>query len=89
MTWEKVLCAWLAAASIAAFFLCGLDKRFAVRHQWRIPERILMLSAVFGGSPGLLLGMMAFRHKTRHPKFYIGVPLILLAQAAVAWYLMK
>ena len=89
MTWAEVLSVWLATASIAAFVLCGLDKRFAVRHRWRIPEKTLMLSAVLGGSPGLLLGMAAFRHKTRHPKFYIGVPLILLAQAAAAWYLMK
>ncbi|MEA5039358.1 MAG: DUF1294 domain-containing protein [Clostridiaceae bacterium] len=89
MNWGLLLGIWLAAASVAAFILCGLDKSFAIRRHRRIPEKTLMGMALLGGSPGLLLGMTVFRHKTRHPKFYIGVPLILLAQLLAVWYFLK
>lgn len=49
-----------------------------------------MTIAAIGGSVGSILGMYLFRHKTQHPKFYIGLPLILLAQLslilAAVWY---
>lgn len=76
----KILACYLLAASIAAFVLFGMDKRRAKRNLWRIPERTLLLAAVLGGSPGGLAGMYFFHHKTRKPKFYIGVPLILALQ---------
>lgn len=66
----------------------GLDKKRAVRNQWRIPEKTLLGIAVLGGGPGALLGMRLFRHKTRKPKFYIGIPVILILEtAAVLWIL--
>ena len=40
--------------------------------------------AAMGGSIGALLGMYAFRHKTRHPKFYIGIPVLLVIQLCLA-----
>lgn len=76
----KILACYLLAASIVDFVLFGMDKRRAKRNLWRIPERILLLAAVLGGSPGGLAGMYFFHHKTRKPKFYIGVPLILALQ---------
>lgn len=89
MSWDKLLLFWLAAVNLLAFVLCGLDKRYAKRGRWRIPERTLIGCAVAGGSAGLLLGMYLFRHKTKHPKFYIGVPAILLVELAAAWYFLK
>lgn len=70
------------------FFLMLSDKRRARKNLWRIPERTLLTMAALGGSLGCLAGMYAFRHKTRHPKFTIGIPAILLLQTALALYLL-
>ncbi|NLU24381.1 MAG: DUF1294 domain-containing protein [Clostridiales bacterium] len=78
---------YLAAASLIAFCVYGADKYRARRHLWRIPEKTLFLLALLGGSPGALLGMLCFRHKTRHHAFQIGIPAILLAQAALLFWL--
>lgn len=63
-----------------------LDKNFARRGMWRIPEAVLLGLAVCGGALGVLLGMTLFHHKTRKPKFYISVPLLLAAQV---WLLLR
>ena len=64
-----------------------IDKIKARKKLWRIPEATLMAIAAIGGSIGVLAGMYLFRHKTRHAKFYIGVPVILVIQLAVLYYL--
>lgn len=56
------------------------DKIKAKKNLWRIPESVLFLVALLGGSLGSLLGMYAFRHKTRHIQFILGLPLIFAAQ---------
>lgn len=56
------------------------DKVKAKKNKWRIPEATLMGLAIVGGSLGVMIGMRLFRHKTLHPKFAIGVPLILTMQ---------
>ena len=89
MNGTKALLLALAAVNLLAFFLCGLDKQYAKHVHWRIPERTLMLVSACGGSVGMLLGMSLFRHKTKHPKFYLGVPALLLLQLAAAWYFLK
>ncbi len=66
--------------NLIAFIMYGVDKKKAIKHKWRIPEHDLILVAVLGGSIGALLGMKAFRHKTKHTKFVIGVPAILVVQ---------
>lgn len=71
---------YLVCINLAAFVLMGLDKRRARYRQWRIPEKLLFLSALLGGSAGVWAGMYVFRHKTRHWYFVVGMPVILLAQ---------
>lgn len=56
------------------------DKIRAMEHRFRIPESVLLLIALIGGSIGAILGMLLFHHKTRKAKFRYGLPLILLAQ---------
>ena len=56
-----------------------IDKRAAKKSAWRIPEARLMGFALSGGCFGIYAGMMLSRHKTKHPKFSIGVPLIMAA----------
>lgn len=83
------LFAWLAAVNVLTFVLFGLDKWFAVRGMWRISERTLFTVALLGGTAGALLGMSAFRHKTRHKTFTLGMPAILLLQSALGIWLWK
>ncbi len=75
---------WILSAllltNLFAFALMGIDKRRAVRDRWRIPERVLLLACVPFAALGGLMGMKTFRHKTKKPKFSIGVPAMLIAQ---------
>ncbi|MDR0325929.1 MAG: DUF1294 domain-containing protein [Oscillospiraceae bacterium] len=66
------------------FFLYGMDKRKAKYNRRRISEKTLLLSAALMGSLGALIGMFVFRHKTKHTKFKIGVPLLLIANIAMS-----
>lgn len=79
-----ILIAYLLLVNVIAFFMYGIDKRKAQKGKWRTPEAALIGIAVIGGSVGALLGMKVFRHKTKHPKFVIGVPVILLLQLILA-----
>ena len=83
------LVGWLALASVAAFALCVLDKARARRGGRRVRERTLLVAALVGGSPGLLLGMLLARHKTRKGAFLAPLALILLAQGAAAWLALR
>lgn len=76
---------YLALVNAAAFAAMGLDKWKARHDKWRIRERTLLLLAILGGSPGAILGMLLFRHKTRHWYFRYGLPAILILQIAAAW----
>ena len=85
----KYLLLYLLLVNAAAFVLMLADKLKAQNGMWRIPERTLMGSALLGGSIGALMGMYLFRHKTRHPKFTVGIPAILIGQLLLAWFLLK
>lgn len=74
---------YLLAVNITEFLLFGIDKRKAIRGEWRVPESTLLSLAVFGGTVGGILGMKVFHHKTKHPKFYLGMPVILVMEIAV------
>ncbi|MFI3209137.1 MAG: DUF1294 domain-containing protein [Eubacteriales bacterium] len=81
---------YLVIVNVIAFAMYGIDKRKAIKHQYRIPEKQLILIAVLGGSVGAYVGMKTFRHKTKHVKFTLGVPAILIAQVLIiygVWWL--
>ena len=75
---------YLILINAIALILMLADKHKAKKNLWRIPEATLMGAAVLGGSVGALLGMYLFRHKTKHLKFALGIPVILAIQIAVA-----
>ena len=77
---RQLIVCWLVIVNLLAFAACGWDKLAAKRGARRIPERRLLALCVLGGSPAFLLGMLLFHHKTRKPKFSLGVPLLLAAQ---------
>ena len=78
----------LAAANLLSFLLYGVDKLKAKKGAWRISEATLLLVAL-PGPLGALLGMELFRHKTRHAKFRILVPLFLILHIALGVYIFK
>ena len=81
---------WLVLVNGVGFLLMGLDKWKAKRGAWRIPEKTLFGAALLGGTPGVILGMNTFRHKTKHWQFKYGLPALLALQLlAVGWVLYK
>ena len=78
---------YLAFINLLLFVLMGVDKAKAKRGSRRVPEATLFFLAVVGGSPGAMLGMAAFRHKTLHKSFRVGFPVILIAQLALIGFL--
>ena len=77
------VCVILVVMNLAAFALMGIDKVKAKAGAWRIPEKTLFLvTALFGGLGGTL-GMLFFRHKTKHWYFKFGFPALLVLQMAV------
>ena len=79
-----VLLVYLLIINAVGFILMLVDKVKAKKNLWRIPEATLFLVAAIGGSVGSILGMYTFRHKTKHIKFIVGMPLILAAQIVIA-----
>jgi uncharacterized membrane protein YsdA (DUF1294 family) len=76
----KIFIILVLMVNFISFLTMYIDKRKARKGSWRISEKNLFLLAFFMGSPGVLLGMYFFRHKTRHTKFLIGIPLIMILQ---------
>ena len=84
-----MLTGYLILINAVSFLLMLSDKQKARRKFWRVPERVLLGIAILGGSIGALAGMYLFHHKTRHPKFAIGIPAILVLQIVLAFILLK
>lgn len=83
---SKVAIYYLAAINVIAFILYGLDKLRAKKGRRRVPERSLILIAAAGGSIGAIAAMKVWHHKTKHNKFRLGLPAILLAQIALIYF---
>ena len=83
----NLLYCYLILINALGFLLMLVDKFKAKTNLWRIPEATLMLVAALGGSIGSLAGMYLVRHKTKHPKFSIGIPVILVLQILLAYAL--
>ena len=80
---------YLAVVSVGSIIVTVLDKAAAKRHAWRVPERTLLILAALGGAPAMLVTMLLIRHKTRHLKFMLGLPLIILLQAVAALLIVR
>jgi uncharacterized membrane protein YsdA (DUF1294 family) len=75
---------WIAVASTLAFAATAFDKHRARKRGWRIPEARLLGLALLGGSPGLIAGMLVFRHKTAKASFWIAAVAIAAAHLGLA-----
>ncbi|MEE0975251.1 MAG: DUF1294 domain-containing protein [Muribaculaceae bacterium] len=77
---------YIIIINIITFSAFAIDKHKARRNQWRISENTLLLLATIGGSIGAYTAMKTFRHKTRHKKFTIIIPLLIIAHIALVIY---
>lgn len=76
----KNIIIYLIVINLIAFLSMFIDKKKAKWGRWRIPENTLFLYAILGGTIGSIVGMYTFRHKTKKPKFYVGMPVLLILQ---------
>ena len=76
---------YLVIINVLGFILMHVDKKQAKkrRHARRIPELVLLIISVLGGSIGIMAGMEIFRHKTKHKRFFLGIPITLLIQVCL------
>lgn len=85
----KIFLIYLAAVSVCSVVACCYDKLAAKKSIQRISEKRLLLLAVCGGAAAMYITMCIIRHKTRHNKFMVGLPLIILVQTAILLLLAK
>ena len=83
----ELILLYLLIINAVGFLLMLVDKLKARKNLWRIPESTLLTAAALGGCIGCLIGMYTVRHKTKHLKFTLGIPAILIAQIALAVWL--
>lgn len=83
----KFILIYLLLINAASFLLMLIDKQKARKNKWRIPENTLIGAALLGGSIGSLIGMYTVRHKTKHLKFTVGIPVILVIQLFAAIFI--
>lgn len=74
------------AINLLALCLMYIDKQKARRKSYRISERTLWLVAFLGGALGATVGMKWFRHKTKHPQFKMGLPILAILEAGLIWF---
>ncbi len=84
-----ILTVYLLFINLISAIITVYDKFSAVRKRWRIKEKTLMLISLFGGAFGMYLTMILIRHKTRHIKFMIGLPLLLILQLIAVYALRR
>lgn len=82
-----VFAGYFLLVNLLGFLIMGVDKSRARAGAWRIPESRFLLISLAGGAAGVILGLRTFRHKTRHFKFTVVVPAILLIQLLAAVWL--
>ena len=86
----QALFIYLVLINAVSFLLMLVDKHKARKNLWRIPEATLKGAAAIGGSLGALAGMYLVRHKTKHLKFTVGIPVLLFLHILIGmWLLIK
>lgn len=83
---NEILFFYIVCLNLVTFVIMFADKRQAIKHQWRIPEKTIFLLSLLGGSLGSLCGMYIFRHKTKHLSFRILLPIFLILNIIVIFW---
>ena len=84
-----ILLAYIAIISLISIIVCIYDKKISKKNrvELRIPEKTLLILSALGGSVAMFITMLIVRHKTKHVKFMLGIPLIMVVQAAIVFAL--
>ena len=84
-----ILIAYIAIISIVSVIVCFYDKKISKKNrvELRIPEKTLLILSALGGSVAMFITMLLIRHKTKHVKFMLGIPAIMIVQAAIIFAL--
>lgn len=86
---EYILLVYLSVISLFSIIFTVADKLKAKNGGWRVPESTLMLLSLLGGSVAMLFTMRLVHHKTKKPRFMIGIPLIIVLQCALVYVFYK
>ena len=78
-----ILVVYIIAINIVGWVLPIVDKKRAKNNQWRLRESTLFIVSALGGSLAMYLSMKKYRHKTKHKRFMIGIPAIMVAQLII------
>lgn len=73
---EQLFNIYILLISLIGFILMGIDKYKASKERWRVKELTFMFISIIGGSVGIIIGMITFKHKVNKKKFSIGIPLL-------------
>ena len=86
-----IVCAYILLISLISIVVCIYDKKISKKNrvELRVPEKRLMLLSALGGSLAMYITMHIIRHKTKHVKFMLGIPVIMVLQAAIVFFLFK
>ena len=85
----SIFLAYIAIISLISVIVCIYDKKISKKNrvELRTPEKTLMLLSALGGSVAMFITMQIIRHKTKHVKFMLGIPLIIIVQAVIVFLL--
>ena len=84
-----ILAIYLILINLITVIVTIYDKLCAVKRRWRVKESTLLLLSALGGSISMYITMLLIRHKTRHIKFMLGIPLILIFQLLIAFLIWR
>lgn len=85
----KLLLIYFGIINFVAFVMFAIDKVNAAEHRSRIRIVTLLGVAFNGGSVGGLMAMYLLHHKTKKDYFTVGIPLIMIMQVVVAFYILN
>lgn len=85
----SLLAAYLVIINILSVLMFGYDKLKAKKNGWRIPESRFLVLGLLGGAVGIYIGMRIFRHKTKHMLFIVGIPLLMVLNLVIIYYLIR
>lgn len=87
MNYIYILIGYIIIINIISFFIMLYDKRQAIYHNFRISEKTIFIVSLLLGGIGTYVGMYVFRHKTKHLKFTIGIPIIIILNIISVFYI--
>ena len=85
----SIFIAYIAIISLVSVIVCIYDKKISKKNrvELRTPEKTLLILSALGGSIAMYITMLTIRHKTKHVKFMLGIPVIMALQAVLVYLL--